>query len=99
MGTPWFSVGVSTMLVVASLAHQAAAARLLKDAAADGCAALPPHAATGSVFKDAGGAWRFEEGVHDGEPRRTRKRLGVPSDGCMKGCWARPPAVGYGVGM
>ena len=56
------------VLAAAILCHQTAAARPPKapTSIAEECAQLPPHAVSGSVFKDAGGAWRFEQGVHDG---------------------------------
>ena len=44
-------------------------------ATARGCSRTPPHlpdgARTGSVFKDAAGKWRFEEGLHEGAVARA----------------------------
>ncbi|KAI8474290.1 MAG: phospholipase B-like protein [Monoraphidium minutum] len=55
------------VLVACLLTGHATAARPPKASTlADGCGDLPQHAATGSALKDAGGTWRFADGIQEG---------------------------------
>ncbi|GBF96124.1 hypothetical protein Rsub_08872 [Raphidocelis subcapitata] len=57
---------LATCLLAASQRVAFAARPPLHGAGGAGCGGLPPRAVTGSAFKDAGGAWRFESGVRPG---------------------------------